>query len=110
MNKKGQENNIGVYIVLAILAVFALYLVFKVLVTVGIVIGIGGIILLIFGVAMQQEDLTMLGIIAIVLGLIVFGLGEAGVNFFETNPTGSGLLGVGNTAINTTKTIVQGVR
>ena len=106
------ESNDARGIVIVVIALFvgailALYFLSKILVTVGIVVGIISLILLIVGLASENSELAMIGGIGLIAGIILFAIGLTGVNFFEHNPTGKNLLDSSNSIVNVTK---QGVK
>jgi hypothetical protein len=84
-------------------AILALYFLSKMLVTVGIVIGLISLILLIIGLASENGELAIIGGIGLIVGIILLFMGITGVNFFEHNPTGKNLLDSSNTIVNATK-------
>ena len=99
----GQNDNTGIVIVaICAVLIFVLYFLSKVFLTLGfLLIGVS-IILLIIGVS-QGNNLTIIGIFLLLLGIILAGVGHEGVTFFEQNPTGKNLLDTANTVVNTTK-------
>jgi hypothetical protein len=106
----GDNNATGIIIVcIAIFvgSILALYFLSKILVTVGIVVGIISLILLIAGLTSENGELTTIGGIGLIAGIILLTVGLTGVNFFEHNPTGKNLLDSSNSIVDVTK---QGVK
>jgi len=97
---------------LKILAVFiavilALYLISLILQALGVAVILLSIIVLFYGLSINNEKVALIGGIGLVLGIILMVIGHTGLSFFENNPTGKNLLDAANAVINSTKDIVK---
>ena len=111
INKKGQQNdNSG--LVIAILAIFvgiifALYFLSHIIFWIGVSCLVISLILFLVGFSSQEEEFIIIGLVLLMVGVVFLFVGNAGINFFENNPTGKNMLDGANTVVNTTKDSVQ---
>src|SRR3989339_596835 len=112
MNKIGQtRNDQGLAIIIiafVVIGVIVLYFLSKMFFVTGIALILISVFLIIAGFAFEEENLIIVGIIVLIIGIILAVVGYSGVSFFESNPTGKGLLDGANTVVNTTKDIGKG--
>lgn len=97
---------------LKILAVFigivlALYFISLILQALGVAFIFIAIIVIFYGLSINNEKVALIGGIGLVLGIILVVIGHTGLSFFEHNPTGKNLLDAANTVVNSTKDIVK---
>lgn len=106
-NKKGRENdNSGVgIIILAVFvgAVLILYFLSHLLYWIGVTSLIFGIVLMILGFSSNEDNLVIIGIVFLLVGVGLWLIGNMGINFFEQNPTGKNLLDSANAVVNGTR-------
>ncbi len=89
----GKDDGKAFWIVVAIaLGVVILYFLSKMAYVFGIVGLFIGFVLLILGIIAKSEKLAIVSIITIVVALGLIFIGKFGINFFEENEVGSGLL------------------
>ncbi len=113
MNKRGQsrsENNALGYVVIFLILILLIYLFFKIILVLGIILTIIGIIIIILGANESDEQVLLIGIVVTIVGVIAFTLGIAGVSFFEGNPVGSSLLNTSKDFVNSTASIYNSVQ
>jgi len=111
MGNNNQNNNSAAIFIICVAifvgAVLALYLVSKLLVWIGPILAIISLIIFLIGLNNDNQDLIIIGVIGIIVGLVLLGLGLAGVNFFEQNSTGKNLLDASNTVVDATKQSIR---
>lgn len=105
VNKKAQsrnENAAFAYLVLFCFVIIFLYVLSQFLFVVGLIIMALGVAFLFFGYLQEEESFILFSIILFVVGFLSFMLGLTGINFFENNEVGSGLLETSTKVINIT--------
>ena len=104
MRQTNADNSAAVGVMaFIVIAIVILYFIFKMLLVVGIGIALISFVLMLFGFGYEEEQLIVIGIIGLLIGIVLALIGYTGVNFFENNPTGKNILEGANTAINITK-------
>ncbi len=104
---RNKDDSTIVIIAIFIAAILALYFISKILFVLGIIIIFISIVVLFMGLSTNDERLTAIGGICLVLGIIFAVIGGEGIHFFENNPTGKNLLDAANTIVNSTKDIIK---
>lgn len=104
---KNNDNTGLIIVALFVGAILALYLISKILLTLGIIIVVISIFVLIFGLSTKDDRYFLIGCIGLVLGIILAGIGGSGIDFFENNSTGKNLLDAANSIVNSTKDAVN---
>ena len=111
MGSNNQNNNSTATFIICVAifvgAILSLYFLSKILVWIGPILAVISLIILLMGINNEDQDLIIIGVIGIIIGLVLLGFGLAGVNFFEENATGKNLLGASNTIVDATKQSIQ---
>jgi membrane protein implicated in regulation of membrane protease activity len=97
------QDNSGLMIVIiagVVISVLALYFLGNLFIFLGIAAIFISIIFLM--ISTENQDLLILGLIILGIGIVLLFLGFGIVGFFENNPTGQNLLGASNYVVNTT--------
>lgn len=104
---KNNDNKGLIIVALFAGAILALYLISKILLTLGITIVIISIFVFIFGLLTKDDRYFMIGCIGLFCGLILGVIGGSGIDFFENNSTGKNLLDASNSIVNSTKDVIN---
>lgn len=104
---RNNDNTELKILVVFVAVVLALYFISLILQTLGLAVIVIAIIVLFYGLSINNEKVALIGGIGLVSGIILLVIGHTGLSFFEQNPTGKNLLDTANIVVNSTKDIVK---